>query len=162
MALKLEHVITAMSGLRNPYSYPRFQVKDFSFTIAPGIKSVYYRTTVLGDNDSYTVHIQLFDINFSKEEQKGWIKSSISGKDWWFKPFDIISRCKLKCQCMDSRFMWEYPMYKKASLIGAFRKYKRVPGSNRPPKNPDNIPGFCKHIWSAIHKIKVEGHLSGI
>ena len=50
-----------------------------------------------------------------------------------------------RCQCLDFRHMWMWPDRPHKALLGKAIPYTRVAGSNRPPKNPKNIPGLCKH-----------------
>jgi hypothetical protein len=56
--------------------------------------------------------------------------------------------CRVRCSCSDfkHRFAWEDRDVN--ALFGAPpAKYTPVPGSNRPPVNPEHIPGMCKHIF---------------
>lgn len=57
------------------------------------------------------------------------------------------------CNGPDFRFRFEYALSKVGSLIGPFRKYKKVPGSTRPPVNPDDIPGYDKHIRTLVNAL---------
>lgn len=65
---------------------------------------------------------------------------------------DISSGVLVK-NCSDFRFFWEFPLYKIGSLIGSFRRYVRKT-TTRPPKNPDNIVGYCKHLYSFIKALQ--------
>ena len=55
-------------------------------------------------------------------------------------------------RCTDPSFIHEFHWHdaKYKALIGPKIPYKRVPGSNRPPKNKSAIPGICKHIVQLI------------
>lgn len=57
---------------------------------------------------------------------------------------------RVRCSCPDDYFMWQYPNKLKGSLLGRFKPYVPVPGSNRPPRNPDNVNGVCKHTLRVI------------
>lgn len=61
---------------------------------------------------------------------------------------------QVKCSCPSSRYDWEWynknNVKGKSALIGQPRKYKKVPGSNRPPRNPNKIPGLCKHLVESL------------
>lgn len=57
------------------------------------------------------------------------------------------------CSGRDFRFRWEYALSLVKSLVGPFRKYKKVSGSTRPPVNPDDIPGYCKHIRTVVNSL---------
>lgn len=55
-----------------------------------------------------------------------------------------------RCQCLDFRHMWMWYDRPYKALLGKAIPYRRVPGSNRPPKNPDKVPGLCKHIFQIL------------
>lgn len=62
---------------------------------------------------------------------------------------------RVACDCMDFRFRFANNNNKDDSLAGnAPPAYQRVPGSNRPPANPTNLPGMCKHIMAAVRDLK--------
>lgn len=59
---------------------------------------------------------------------------------------------KVRCTCLD--FYWRFALYnaKDKSLIGK-QPEPYVKKTDRPPVNPDQVPGVCKHI------IKLADHL---
>ncbi len=78
-----------------------------------------------------------------------------SGKSYYIQlPITKSTSVQVKCSCPSSRFEFEWynknNVKGKSALIGQPRKYTRVPGSTRPPKNPDKIPGLCKHLVEDI------------
>ena len=76
-----------------------------------------------------------------------------------FHPVPTVkeNRVNLKCQCTDFRFVWEFPLFENKALIGRFRKYTRVPGSARAPRNPNDLMGFCKHVWNFMRALENAG-----
>ena len=185
MALKLSSVFNKMSSFRNPYSYDQFAVNVTEIKPAPGIKSIYFKADVTGETDTYKNYIQFFDVNFKPEEHavhaeaKGKPEQKkeepvkpadpfpcnvkVGGKDYFFAPIQAgENRVKFYCKCSDMMFTFSYPDWNKDTFIGAYKKYIRVPGSTRPPRNPDNIPGFCKHTMSHLRELQRKGYLLGI
>lgn len=64
----------------------------------------------------------------------------------------------INCNCLDFKFRFSHQHYQNDSLIGSPPEpYTRVPGSNRPPVNPDNVLGACKHILAVEKKLKQMG-----
>ena len=51
---------------RNPADYPKLNTKNLESVPAPGIKSLMFKTTVLGETDNYTSYIQFFKLLFSE------------------------------------------------------------------------------------------------
>ncbi|QPB08509.1 SWIM-type zinc finger protein [Vibrio phage Va2] len=58
----------------------------------------------------------------------------------------------LRCSCPDFRFTFMYPDYDKKSLQGRRIPYQRKT-TTRPPRNPDDIPGVCKHLIAVFNKL---------
>lgn len=63
----------------------------------------------------------------------------------------------LRCSCPDYRHSFSWENYDVKSLQGKRIPYNRVPGSNRPPRNPDHIPGICKHLRAVIFELQKKG-----
>lgn len=65
---------------------------------------------------------------------------------------------KVACDCMDFRFRFAPHNDKDSSLASAPPPaYTRVPGSTRPPVNPQKLPGMCKHLYKVINALENEG-----
>lgn len=51
--------------------------------------------------------------------------------------------------CRDFRYRFEKELYDIKSMVGNWRRYHFPHGHRvRPPVNPEEIPGFCKHLYS--------------
>lgn len=79
-------------------------------------------------------------------------KSGVYGSPEMFLAQPTVSgTMRSRCSCQDYYFMWGYWNKKQKSLIGAYKPYTRVsPPSGRPPVNPDESPGLCKHLLALI------------
>lgn len=156
-------IVSGMKKIRDPGKYPSYDTTTFATQGSPGIKSVMYKGTVQGEKNEYPVYVQFRGVEFAEEAKPGFIpyeKGDVTGnKTIGYYEVPDLNRndVALKCMCTDFRFMWEFPLYKAKALIGQFRKYVKVPGSNRPPKNPENILGVCKHVWSFTNALKEAG-----
>lgn len=124
----------------------------------PGAKSIIFDAVVQSQDGKkkYNVHVQFFGVDFSdKLEGVGWTKISLpNGSTYYFKkPSLFTNPCRVRCNCFDFqfRFAWE------DRLVGALqggppKAYKRktpIKGG-RPQVNPDNVPGFCYHVWNVV------------
>ena len=68
--------------------------------------------------------------------------------------------CKVLCGCLDFYYTFAWYDHNKDALIGKPPKpYQKVPGSNRPPRNPTNAPGICKHVMKLAEHLKAQGVL---
>jgi hypothetical protein len=54
----------------------------------------------------------------------------------------------VRCNCEDFLFTFAYANHEKDCLYGDVPVYQKK--TDRAPKNPDNIPGACKHLLSAF------------
>lgn len=152
-------ITNQMRKLRDPGKYPTYQVRTFVTQASPGIKTVMYKGTVQGEESEYPVYLQFRNVEFSEEEKEGFIpfeatsKTGSSKMSFYKVPELNKNPVALKCQCTDFHFMWEYPLYKAKSLIGQFRRYVRKT-TTYPPKNPEGILGYCKHIASFAEALR--------
>lgn len=114
-------------------------------------------------NEGYNVWLQFYNVEFSDHPISSSSVKIIDKKTknpLYFERISLTDRKKknyvrVRCSCMDfrHRFSWEDRAVQ--ALYGAPpAKYKRKPGSNRPPVNPEHIPGFCKHIWNCAKAIE--------
>jgi hypothetical protein len=62
----------------------------------------------------------------------------------------------VRCECQD--FYWRFNWYNAddKSLYGR-RRAPYEPTGTRPPVNPDEVPGFCKHLLKLIKALEQSG-----
>lgn len=147
---------------RDPNSYPRLPNRKVESIARPGIKSLTYKSIILGETDNYISTIQFFKVGFNGGKNKKFsIPSKVEGKLVYHEKLSIKKHpSMMKCSCPDFRFMWEKPLYDNKGLIGRFRKYTKVAGSTRPSRNPDERIGFCKHVNSLLSALKDSGQIT--
>jgi hypothetical protein len=102
-------------------------------------------------------------VALQEQAEKGLVSIPSGSKTLWFKPLSVNdNRVKLYCKCPDMQFTFSFQLWEKDSFIGAYKKYKRVPGSTRPPRNPMEVPGYCKHVHSHLLALQKKGFLVGM
>ncbi|BCG50086.1 hypothetical protein [Ralstonia phage RP13] len=80
------------------------------------------------------------------------------GVDLYLGQVTSRTRLRTRCQCQDYYFMWEYWNKGKKALVGPHKVYQRViPPSGRPPVNPLEMPGLCKHLLALVKKLMADG-----
>ena len=124
--------------------------EDVVFHYNPASKTLLALVRVIGEPNPY-ITTMLFD-----KIKEGDIEGAkiISGKkDFNIKKVNDTNNCKVRCTCKD--FMWTFNYYnkKEKSLRGSVREpyTKKTP---RPPRNPGEVPGLCKHLLALYIKLE--------
>lgn len=69
-------------------------------------------------------------------------------------------KVKIRCNCMDFRFAWAEWVKRAGSLFGKdFPPYVRKT-TTRPPVNPKQLPGMCKHLFMTARVLIEKGYLA--
>lgn len=126
--------------------------KGVKFTmISPVVYKQMRSLRILGDtaNDWGTAIIfQDIDFKDEKSDEYNVAITDKSGEIYYIKPIHASStNVNVRCSCPD--FTYTFAWYVKEQLnalaYGKLKKYKRKT-TTRPPRNPHNIAGACKHI----------------
>lgn len=127
-----------------------------------GVKSLLFTAKSLSGTSTkikYPTVISFYNIEFIDGEEN-WKRGMLKFENpethavVVCKPPDYRrSPVRVYCSCPDFYFSFAYPDFNKQCYYGKKpRPYKRkMPPSNYPPKNPNNIPGLCKHQINMIN-----------
>ena len=88
-----------------------------------------------------------------------YFKVEYKKETYWVKKFDKYRNpIRQRCSCRDYYFTWAWDNYHIAHILygPAPRPYQRKT-SWMPPRNPNHIIGFCKHIHNAWAFLKLKG-----
>lgn len=114
-------------------------------------------------NEGYNVWIQFYNVEFSDHPISSTsikILDKETKEPLYFERISLTNKNKqnyvrVRCSCMDFRFRFSWEDRAVQALYGAPpAKYTRKPGSNRPPVNPEHMPGFCKHVYQCAKAIE--------
>lgn len=114
-------------------------------------------------NEGYNVWMQFYNIEFGEKPISSTSVKIIekdTGKPLYFERIALVDNKKknyvrVRCSCADFRFRFAWEDRANKCLYGGVpRSYQRVPGSTRPPVNPEHIPGMCKHIFQCAKGIE--------
>lgn len=110
-------------------------------------------------NEGYRVRLQFYDMKFHDKPTSSncvKIEDKYTGKPLYFEKINLFTQpVRVRCGCQDFRFRFAWEDRAVQALYGGVPKgYTPVPGSNRPPVNPEHIPGFCKHIYQCAMTIQ--------
>jgi len=133
------------------------RVENVSFVPTSGglmIKSEVVNTNK-GSRYHTSVMIENVEFQETSSNETVTIKGS-DGADHFIVPIDInTTDVKVNCTCLDFGFRFAIWNYNKDSLLGQKPEpYKKKPDSNRPPANPKQSPGVCKHLFKTFDELK--------
>lgn len=108
-------------------------IEQTKITPMLGVKSVQVTAIARSEDsqDAYKVAIAFYDVEAGNKAKLD------------------ASPCRVTCGCRSHYFWFAYPNYLADAHLGPKPK-EYVPVANpkrtMPPKNPDNVPGVCKHL----------------
>ena len=116
--------------------YQDLDVREVKELRLSGMKSLTYNSLVGSHSSEYNPYITFYGVSADETP---------SLKD---------HKCRVRCNCAAFRVFLMYALKRNNALGGGrTKKYKRVEGSTRPPVNPKDIVGLCKHLVALARTI---------
>lgn len=109
----------------------------------------------VNDGKTYDSTIFVNNIVYEKEDSPKLITFTGSdGEDYHIRPIPALSsHAKVHCECLDFRWRFAEWNYNKDALDGK-KPDQYIPKTNRPPANPTQSPGICKHLMKMIETLE--------
>jgi hypothetical protein len=114
-----------------------------------GMKTLFVKGLAQNEGREYNPIIVLKKVAYHEAQGPGVVPLKASDGETYFLErlsggdTDVLVRCS----CDDFRYRFAYYNHLDKSLQGPKpKKYVRVPGSTRPPANPQQREGLCKHL----------------
>ena len=137
---------------------------DIIPNVKAGIITFRFRVkSVSRKNEGYNTWVQFYGIKYSDRPQTSdsvKIIEKDTGKPLYFERISLTNPkaknyVRVRCACQDFRFRFAWEDRANGCVYGGVpRSYQRVPGSTRPPVNPEHLPGICKHIFQCCKSIE--------
>lgn len=134
----------------------QYRVKIFTNEITED--SIYYKIPVQSfttPGEIYTVNIRFTPVTFLDDEAE-YKRIMNAGRDkyqgiWYYfiKPSNY-SPVQVSCTCKDYIYTYAYYNAKTGNHLGPLPIIE-PPKGLRPPRNPQHLPGMCKHIATALN-----------
>lgn len=105
--------------------------------------------------NTYNPHIMFREVEFQEEDlpTNATIKA-VDNQEYHIAPINLANvNVRVKCDCLD--FYWRFAAWNSRddSLIGN-PPPPYTPTGNRPPVNPTQTPGVCKHLIKLIQELR--------
>lgn len=140
----IEHSEEIQPGVFNRAVIEEYDVSDLKVVDMLGVKTKMVSANFRSRNDVYKVVVQ--------------VNGVVPGVQ-----ITEENHMTVRCSCSSFRFWFGIANKKSRVLFGQhMKKYVPVPDDQRqrpkqPPKNPDHIPGVCKHIIGLVKVMRREG-----
>lgn len=103
--------------------------------------------------------IQFMNVQYlmSDSDDAGYFTDSKTQSEYYIEPI-VLRRntVRVRCSCLDFRFRFAPFNSPDQSLVGK-PPPPYVKRSNRPPVNPSQVPGLCKHLLRVVDEMETEG-----
>ena len=106
----------------------------------------------------YLAQMMFYGVDYSdKHDNSHPLTVSLGNGQYLFmNQLRLDSKVSVRCNCQDYRFTWGHYNHTVGALLGAqFPRYVRKT-TTRPPRNPLQIPGLCKHLTALVNRLAVD------
>ena len=108
--------------------------------------------------------VMLSDVQFQPSETDSNVafNSSSDGTEYYVLPVPLQNaRVRVNCDCLDFHHRFAVWNFDDESLFGKKPPPYQRKTDTRPPVNPDQVPGVCKHLMKVFQQLQQSGLLSG-
>jgi hypothetical protein len=148
---------------KRQYATHEIKVVNVQWIPFVGMKTLFVKGRALHEEREYSPSIVFKKVQYAEDRSPRMVVLKASdGKTYFLERLAMDDTDVLvRCSCGD--FKWRFSWYNHLdhSLQGSKpKKYTPVPGSNRPPANPTESFGICKHIMK-LAKVLSESTILG-
>lgn len=145
---------------RRQHAVGEVAILNMQFLPYVGMKMLQVRAACRSNQHNYNPIIQFLNVTFDQVDTNDNITfTGQDGQDYHVQPVTLdTSRVKVRCNCLDFYYRFAQTNSGDGSLVGRPPAlYQRVPGSTRPPVNPQNVPGICRHLIKVVRRLQQQG-----
>jgi hypothetical protein len=120
-------------------------------------------TTTRSNSHEYKQQLLFSDVNYDKEDAEDNVTfKATDGREYHVKPINLNgARIRVNCNCMDFHYRFATWNYDNETLMGRPPKPYQRKTDTRPPVNPSQVDGMCKHLIKVCNTLEQRGLLSG-
>jgi hypothetical protein len=123
-----------------------------------GMKMLHVKSLSTSNGNRYQQALQFNGVAFedSDTDQNATFQAS-DGEDYHVQPLDLNGHnVKVRCSCLDFHYRFANYNAQDKSLVGRPPpQYQKK--TNRPPVNPAQVPGMCKHLLKLVEMLRGYG-----
>lgn len=130
-------------------------IQNLETVPAPQSGTLEIRATAQSGANQYQPIMLFSDVEFQEEDSPENVTfTGADSQEYHMMPISLTNHnVKVRCTCLD--FRWRFSMYnqKTNSLYGPGPElYQKK--TQRPPNNPQGVPGLCKHLLALAIELK--------
>lgn len=130
-------------------------IKDINYVDYPANNALKVVSTCQGKSGTYNQAVLFKDVVFVTKQDETTTTVSASGKLINFRPISLVdSKVEVKCDCLDFQYRFAHYNNQDKSLYGKPPEPYVRKTDNRPPVNPMQVPGVCKHILKLLDTLQ--------
>lgn len=138
------------------------KVRINSYEAIPAVSNneLQFNFETVSTGKSYKTTIVFENVDFKPEETNTSVTvKGVDGSDYFFEPLSYSQMdVKVRCGCLDFYYRFATWNNKKNSLFGDVPE-PYVKKTNRPPVNPKQESGMCKHLMKAVDYLGTSRYL---
>lgn len=123
-----------------------------------GMKMLHVKSLAASNGHQYQQALQFMKVEFEPEDtdENATFQAS-DGEDYHVHPLQLNGHnVKVRCNCLDFHYRFANYNAQDKSLVGRPPPlYQKT--TNRPPVNPAQVPGMCKHLLKLVETLRRYG-----
>lgn len=135
----------------------RVNVVNYDIIPSLGEKTLLIKSRIRGETGNYQPQIRFTNVAFSPDQKPNYVPiKAVDGTDLFVRQFTAAqTQAKVKCNCLDFYYRFAVWNHAKKGLEGD-PPPPYVKKTDRPPVNPNKVPGSCKHIMKLVTFLRTE------
>ena len=115
--------------------------------------------TTNSNSHEYKQQLLFSDVRYDTEDAQDNITfKATDGQDYHIRPITLgENRIRVNCTCMDFHMRFALWNYNNGTLMGRKPKLYQRKTDNRPPVNPGQVDGMCKHLIKVCDRLRQQG-----
>jgi hypothetical protein len=120
-------------------------------------------STTTSNSHTYKQQLLFSDVHFAEEDAEDNITfRATDGQEYHVQPITMDgNRIRVNCNCMDFHMRFALWNFNNDTLMGRKPPPYRRKTDNRPPVNPGQVDGMCKHLIKVCDQLRQQGLISG-
>lgn len=134
-------------------------ISNVEFIPYIGTKMLHVKSVSQSNGNAYKQALQFNQVTFANQDSPDVVTfQSVDGQDAHAAPIQLATHnVKCRCSCMDFHFRFANYNSADKSLVGRPPPLYHRKTTTRPPVNPMQVPGMCKHLLKLVDTLQGQG-----